>query len=59
MIFVAFLNIGVYIGAKVYYQRRNQSRERIWNAMTPEQQQTYLRTTSDEGNKRLDFRFVT
>ena len=59
LIFVAFLNIGVYMGAKIYYERRNHARERIWNAMSPEQQKSYLETTTDEGNKRLDFRFVT
>jgi hypothetical protein len=59
LIFVAVLNIGIYVGAKVYYERRNHARERIWNAMNPEQQKRYLETTTDEGNKRLDFRFVT
>ena len=59
LIGVAVLNICIYVGAKVYYTRANRLRERDWNAMNPEQQKHYLKTTSDEGNKRLDFRFVS
>lgn len=33
-------------------------RDEKWNAMTKEQKEHYLATTSDEGNKRLDFRFT-
>lgn len=57
--FVAVMNIAIYIGVKIYYERRNRVRGRIWNAMSSEQQKTYLETTTDEGNKRLDFTFVT
>ncbi|RMD44537.1 hypothetical protein DV735_g558, partial [Chaetothyriales sp. CBS 134920] len=44
---------------QVYYTLRNRSRDRKWNAMTEEQRAEYLATTTDEGNKRLDFRFAT
>lgn len=43
--------------AKLYYTYRNKSNQRKWNAMTKEQQQNYLETTNDKGNKRLDFLF--
>ncbi len=33
-------------------------REKIWGGMSKEQKQTYLATTTDKGNKRLDFRFA-
>lgn len=44
--------------AKVYYVRRNRARERKWSAMTSDEKHKYLETTTDEGNKRLDFRFA-
>lgn len=59
LIGVAVLNISIYTGAKIYYDQRNLSRERKWKSMSPEQQKHYLKTTEDEGNKRLDFRFVS
>lgn len=43
---------------KVYYMWRNKKRDHVWNTMTAEQRDEYLRTTTDEGNKRLDFRFA-
>lgn len=51
-------NVVVTIFIKVYYTRRNKTREQAWNAMSPEQKHHYLSTTKDEGNKRLDFRFA-
>ncbi|POR35255.1 Putative Phthalate transporter [Tolypocladium paradoxum] len=41
---------------KCYYMWRNGSCERIWNAMTSQQKDEYLATTSDQGSRRLDFR---
>ncbi|KAL3456370.1 major facilitator superfamily domain-containing protein [Aspergillus heterothallicus] len=51
-------NMVMTVFIKVYYVMRNRSRDRKWNAMTAEQKDHYLRTTKDEGNKRLDFRFA-
>ncbi|KUJ08168.1 MFS general substrate transporter [Mollisia scopiformis] len=51
-------NIALYILTKIYYVWRNKSRDAKWNAMTEEQRVEYLATTTDEGNKRLDFRFA-
>ncbi|KAL5504939.1 hypothetical protein ACEPAH_7602 [Sanghuangporus vaninii] len=59
LIAIACVNIGIlYPSAKLYYIWRNKQREKIWNAMTPEQQAEYLATTKDKGNRRLDFRFA-
>lgn len=51
-------NVVMTIFIKVYYIRRNRSRALIWDAMSSEERDQYLKTTKDEGNKRLDFRFA-
>jgi hypothetical protein len=58
LIAIAVLNIVLYILAKIYYVLRNRQREKLWSAMTVEEQAHYLATTTDIGNKRLDFRFA-
>lgn len=45
--------------AKVYYEYRNKTNRAKWTAMSKEEQQHYLDTTEDKGNKRLDFVFQT
>ncbi|KAF5519068.1 putative transporter [Colletotrichum aenigma] len=56
---VASLNVVIYAAAKFYYVWRNRQRDRIWDAMSPEERQRYLDTTTDKGSKRLDFRFAS
>ncbi|KAJ0103829.1 uncharacterized protein J7T55_000456 [Diaporthe amygdali] len=51
-------NFCMAIFIKVYYMRRNAQRDKIWNAMSADEKDHYLATTTDEGNKRLDFRFA-
>lgn len=43
--------------AKAWYVFRNKSRAKKWDAMSYEEKEHYLATTTDKGNKRLDFRF--
>ncbi|KAM7213181.1 MFS general substrate transporter [Rhypophila decipiens] len=54
---VLCMNIVIYLLVKVYYVSRNKQRDKKWDAMTEEQRLEYLATTTDKGNKRLDFRF--
>ncbi|KAK3290554.1 major facilitator superfamily domain-containing protein [Chaetomium fimeti] len=51
------MNIVLYGLVKTYYVLRNKQKDRKWDAMTPEERLDYLATTTDQGNKRLDFRF--
>lgn len=55
---IAWTTLAVVLLTKVYYVWRNKSRDRVWNAMTREEQIHYRATTKDKGNKRLDFRFA-
>ncbi|CDO51462.1 hypothetical protein DV113_002963 [Geotrichum candidum] len=55
---IAWTSLGVILLTKVYYVWRNKSRAKIWDAMTVEEQNHYRATTTDKGNKRLDFRFA-
>lgn len=50
-------NIFLYLAVHFYYVWVNHRRDKIWNSWTPEQREEYVKTTKDEGNKRLDFRF--
>jgi hypothetical protein len=52
------LNIFIYLFAKAYYTWRNKQRDRQWNALSVDEKINYLETTTDEGSKRLDFRFA-
>lgn len=54
---ITVATIPVILLAKLYYIRANKIREAKWSAMTEEQKEQYIQTTTDEGNKRLDFRF--
>ncbi|KAL6708363.1 hypothetical protein ACN47E_003287 [Coniothyrium glycines] len=58
LIAITAYNIAIFLGAKYFYVRVNKKREQKWNAMTAQEKQHYLATTTDKGNKRLDFRFA-
>ncbi|KAL0466238.1 major facilitator superfamily domain-containing protein [Neurospora intermedia] len=54
---ICCMNIALYVLVKAYYLFRNKQKARKWEAMTTEERLAYLATTTDKGNKRLDFRF--
>ncbi|AET41297.1 uncharacterized protein Ecym_7480 [Eremothecium cymbalariae DBVPG len=58
LFWLSVANIPMFIFIKLYYIWRNKKRDKLWNKMTVEEQQNYILHTEDEGNKRLDFRFV-
>jgi hypothetical protein len=51
-------NIFLFYFVKAFYIWRNKVRDGKWNAMSKEQQEDYVLNTTDEGMKRLDFRFA-
>ncbi|KAF2470728.1 MFS general substrate transporter [Lindgomyces ingoldianus] len=58
LIAICSYNFVLFVGTKLYYVRLNRKREKIWIEMSEEEKETYLETTKDRGNKRLDFRFA-
>ncbi|KFA79693.1 hypothetical protein S40288_09317 [Stachybotrys chartarum IBT 40288] len=54
---ICCFNILIFYFCKAFYIWRNRIRDEKWNAMTREQQEYYALNTTDEGMKRLDFRF--
>ena len=58
LLIINVTSILVFLFTKAYYVWRNKQKERIWNALTEEQQIQYIKTTKLQGSKRLDFRFA-
>ena len=52
-------NVVLYAGVNVNYVWRHRRRARVWERMAPAERVEYLDITTDEGNRRLDFRFVS
>ncbi|KAF1817578.1 phthalate transporter [Eremomyces bilateralis CBS 781.70] len=57
LIGIAIYNIFLIAGTKFFYVYHNKIRAKKWDAMSGEEKENYLATTTDKGNKRLDFRF--
>ncbi|KAJ8089387.1 hypothetical protein PM082_014635 [Marasmius tenuissimus] len=55
---ICSVNIFLFVVVKYYYVRRNQRREEAWAKLTGEEKIDYIHNTTDEGAKRLDFRFA-
>ncbi|KAI0756304.1 MFS general substrate transporter [Daedaleopsis nitida] len=58
LIIICAANIAFYAFTYVFYKRINEIRDKKWISWTAEEQQEYLNTTKDEGNSKMNFRFV-
>lgn len=58
LICITSMNIVLYIGTYFFYRYLNARRDRVWKTWTNKEQREYMKTTKDEGNKRMDFRFA-
>ncbi|KAL3427445.1 major facilitator superfamily transporter [Phlyctema vagabunda] len=58
LIVINLLSILVFLLTKVYYITKNKQRERVWNAMSADEQREYKTTCRLTGSRRLDFRFA-
>ncbi|KAI1768467.1 allantoate permease [Hypoxylon sp. FL1150] len=58
LLVINLVAILVFLLTKLYYVWRNKQKDRVWNALTEEQQNEYRKTTKLQGSRRLDFRFA-
>ncbi|KAL1861338.1 hypothetical protein VTK73DRAFT_7139 [Phialemonium thermophilum] len=58
LVIINFIIIFVFLFAKFYYVYQNKKRDRIWNAMSEQERQDYVKNTKFRGSRRLDFRFA-
>ncbi len=58
LLYIVIGNLALWAFAKAYFVLRNKSKAAKWDALSPAERDHYLATTTDEGNRRLDFRFV-
>ncbi len=58
LLLINLVAILVFLLTKLYYVWRNKQKERVWKALTEEQQIEYRKTTKLQGSRRLDFRFA-
>ncbi|KAJ5450721.1 uncharacterized protein N7458_007170 [Penicillium daleae] len=58
LIAINILAIVLFLAAKAYYVFQNRRRDKIWNAMSEQEQNDYIRNTKDQGSSKLNFRFA-
>ncbi|RPD57142.1 MFS general substrate transporter [Lentinus tigrinus ALCF2SS1-6] len=58
LIAITVMNMFLYLFTYLFYRGINKRRDRIWNSWSAKEQQEYLDTTKDEGNAKMNFRFV-
>ncbi|KAI3394613.1 hypothetical protein diail_2536 [Diaporthe ilicicola] len=55
---INLLAIVLFLFTEAYYIWRNKQKERVWNALSKEEQDDYIKNTKLQGSRRLDFRFA-
>ncbi|CUM67410.1 uncharacterized protein PRCAT00005104001 [Priceomyces carsonii] len=58
LIGIAFGGLGIAVLSRFYFQYRNKQRDRKWKSLSELEKLDYTKNTTDQGNKRLDFRFI-
>ncbi|GFF33602.1 uncharacterized transporter YIL166C [Aspergillus lentulus] len=58
LIALSVYSMVLFVVARFYYEWRNKTKAKKWNAMSSAEREEYLSANKDLGNKRLDFRFV-
>ncbi|KAI0126961.1 major facilitator superfamily domain-containing protein [Xylariales sp. AK1849] len=58
LIGIDVLAILLFVLTKVYYMWRNKQRDTVWNALTDDERKDYIKNTTLQGSRRLDFRFA-
>ncbi|PKS05694.1 hypothetical protein jhhlp_007961 [Lomentospora prolificans] len=58
LVMLNFASIAVFLLTKAYYIYRNKQRDHVWNSMTQEERDDYVKNTKIVGSRRLDFRFA-
>ncbi|SCU99067.1 LAME_0G01706g1_1 [Lachancea meyersii CBS 8951] len=58
LFFISLALIPLLLLTKAYYVYRNKRKDEIWNSFSEDEKKDYVFTTKDQGNHRLDFRFV-
>ncbi|KAK7208630.1 major facilitator superfamily domain-containing protein [Myxozyma melibiosi] len=57
LIGVSVLVVLITLSTRWLFKRENLRRDMMWSMMTSEEREDYSATTTDKGNRRLDFRF--
>lgn len=55
---IVVFNVFLFYFVKAFYIWRNKVRERKWDALNKQEKEEYVLNSTDEGLKRLDFRFA-
>lgn len=61
LISICALSLVTFIGQRQYLILLNKRKEKVWSAMTAEERAAYqnnIDSREEDGNKRLDFRFM-